>query len=289
MLEVEIADLIKNTKFNVSGQSDDWAGQRPAWEEAGPSQQLDGVNSEADERTAGTRVDLNEPSYERPAWDSDIKIYDPEKLANVASSAAQVRRRVIIVGVLSMTLGIAWLGRSNSDQFVRAIGSALPVEHKVASLGSSQPISTVPPSALDAPQEAMPGVRTDGKIGKLPASGSGNQRDPTQNVAPSFAAEKRAAVVSQNTAAASTSTSTSTTIHRRPKTSQVPFPETKPTTIDGWAVREVANGTAVLQGPNGVWKAARGDTVPGLGTVDSVVLWGSRWIVSTSRGLITTR
>jgi|SRR6516164_1198280 len=66
-------------------------------------------------------------------------------------------------------------------------------------------------------------------------------------------------------------------------------PETKPTSVDGWVVREVANGTAVVQGPNGVWKAARGDIVPGLGRVDSVVQWGSRWIVSTSRGLITTQ
>jgi hypothetical protein len=118
-----------------------------------------------------------------------------------------------------------------------------------------------------------------------PFRGSGGRRDPTQNIVPSFAPKKRSAVASQNSASASTSTA----IHRRPKISPTPFPETKPTTIDGWVVREVANGTAVLQGPNGVWKAARGDTVPGLGTVDSVVLWGSRWIVSTSRGLITTR
>ena len=30
------------------------------------------------------------------------------------------------------------------------------------------------------------------------------------------------------------------------------------------------------------------DTVPGLGKVDSVVFWGDRWIVATSKGLITT-
>jgi hypothetical protein len=65
-------------------------------------------------------------------------------------------------------------------------------------------------------------------------------------------------------------------------------PETKPTTIEGWSVRSVYNGTAVLEGPAGVWTAARGDTVPGLGRIDSIVLWGSRWIVATSRGLVTT-
>jgi hypothetical protein len=68
----------------------------------------------------------------------------------------------------------------------------------------------------------------------------------------------------------------------------VPVSETGPTTIKGWTVRNVVNGIATLEGPGGTWKAARGDTLPGLGKVDSVVLWGNRWIVATSKGLITT-
>ena len=72
-------------------------------------------------------------------------------------------------------------------------------------------------------------------------------------------------------------------------TKPAPVPETKPTTIEGWTIREVNGATAVLEGPNGVWKATRGDTVPGVGKIDSIVRWGSRWIVATSRGLISTR
>jgi hypothetical protein len=68
----------------------------------------------------------------------------------------------------------------------------------------------------------------------------------------------------------------------------VPTPETKPTTIEGWTLREVINGTAVLEGPNGTWRATRGDTVPGVGTVDSIFRWGNRLMVATSRGLIST-
>jgi hypothetical protein len=67
-----------------------------------------------------------------------------------------------------------------------------------------------------------------------------------------------------------------------------PVPETPPTTIPGWIVREVANGTAVVQGPNGIWRVARGDVLPGAGRVDSIVRWGNRWVVSTNRGLIST-
>jgi hypothetical protein len=67
-----------------------------------------------------------------------------------------------------------------------------------------------------------------------------------------------------------------------------PFPDTRPTSVDGWTLRSVTEGIAVLEGPYGTWKAARGDLVPGLGKVDSIVLWGNRWIVATTKGLVTT-
>jgi len=66
-------------------------------------------------------------------------------------------------------------------------------------------------------------------------------------------------------------------------------PETKPTTIPGWTVVDVRDGTAVLEGPDGIKMAARGDAVPGLGRIDSIVRWGNRWIVATANGLIATQ
>jgi hypothetical protein len=67
-----------------------------------------------------------------------------------------------------------------------------------------------------------------------------------------------------------------------------PVAETKPTTIEGWTVLDVRGGTAVLEGPEGIRTAARGDTVPGIGRIDSIVRWGNRWIVATATGLIAT-
>ena len=68
----------------------------------------------------------------------------------------------------------------------------------------------------------------------------------------------------------------------------VPAPETRPATIEGWTVLDVRGGTAVLEGPDGVRMATRGDTVPGIGRIDSIVRWGNRWIVATAGGLIAT-
>ncbi len=65
-------------------------------------------------------------------------------------------------------------------------------------------------------------------------------------------------------------------------------PETRPTTVEGWTLRDVTNGTATLEGPNCTWRVVRGDTVPGLGKVDSIFQWGNRLMVSTSKGLVST-
>jgi hypothetical protein len=68
----------------------------------------------------------------------------------------------------------------------------------------------------------------------------------------------------------------------------LPVPETRPTTIEGWTVRDVRGGTVVLEGPDGIRTAVAGDTVPGVGRIDSIVRWGNRWIVATANGLIAT-
>jgi hypothetical protein len=69
----------------------------------------------------------------------------------------------------------------------------------------------------------------------------------------------------------------------------VAAPETRPATIPGWTVVDVRDGTAVLEGPDGIRMAARGDTIPGLGRVESIVRWGNRWVIATAGGLIATQ
>jgi hypothetical protein len=76
--------------------------------------------------------------------------------------------------------------------------------------------------------------------------------------------------------------------HLQSRLKPTPWPETRPTTIAGWTLRGITNGTAVLEGPNGTWSAMQGDTVPGVGRVESMVRWGGRLIVATSGGLIST-
>ena len=234
---------------------------------------------------AGETIAPNEPSCERPAWGDDIKIYDPEKLAGLASSSgAQVRRAAIIAGTLSLSVGLAWIGW-NSLHSGGDVPSSASVDQKPASsapsVGSDHPMSTQSASVGETPQQPIQSVLREGRIDS-PVSGLSDRHDSTQSTVQPMGRSKATEVVQQKNPSALS------TVRNKPKTHPTPFPETKPTTIDGWVIREVANGRAVLQGPDGVWKVARGDSVPGLGTIDSIVLWGNRWIVATSRGLITT-
>jgi hypothetical protein len=57
--------------------------------------------------------------------------------------------------------------------------------------------------------------------------------------------------------------------------------------IENWSIREVVDGMAVLAGPEGLIGVFSGDVVPGVGRVQSISRRGGRWVVATTRGVIT--
>ena len=128
------------------------------------------------------------------------------------------------------------------------------------------------------------------KEDRLPTHGTIIQSDgpssaklsQNSNISPSSANNRAKSSVS------ATPTTSSIAKDPQPRDKLTAMPETRPTTIEGWTLREVANGTAVLEGPDGIRTVARGDMIPGVGRVESIFRWGSRPIVATSRGLIST-
>ena len=60
-------------------------------------------------------------------------------------------------------------------------------------------------------------------------------------------------------------------------------------TVDGWVLRDVANGGALIEGRQGVYEVYTGDPVPGLGRIDAIRRQDGRWVVVTSKGLIVAR
>jgi hypothetical protein len=56
--------------------------------------------------------------------------------------------------------------------------------------------------------------------------------------------------------------------------------------VEGWVVRDVRRGTALIEGRMGLIEVDQGDVVPGLGRVDAIRKQDGRWVVVTSKGLI---
>jgi len=60
-------------------------------------------------------------------------------------------------------------------------------------------------------------------------------------------------------------------------------------TVEGWVLRDVANGSALIENRRGMYEVYAGDPIPGLGRVDAIRRQDGRWVVVTSKGLIVAR
>jgi hypothetical protein len=221
---------------------------------------------------------VNEPVPERHSWDPDIRIDDPERAAKAVPSprAPSAQRTSTLLAALLGALTTGWvLGViSVSQQKVGFSGQAPGPKDQIAFGGPE----TSRPTA--------PSVPDTGKIAASAPNEHGHRPGYTKSAARQPGAVKPSAVAPLTTRPSEATASIGRRSDLLPD--PMPFPETKPTTIEGWIVRDVSGGTAVLEGPDGAWRAARGDTVPHVGTVESIVRWGDRWIVVTSSGLIST-
>ncbi len=282
-LEAEMAALIKAAEASLR-QPD--AGHRDA-ADAFHQPAID--PNRAAERTAAPPKNIeskvNEPRSERRAWDTDIRIDDPERAAKAGASprvhgAYAVLAALLGAGATGWIVGLppALIGGHPS----------VPVEPKVDFSGLL-PVSKNH-SAFGGPatgRDATGGVSNTGKIAAAAPSLHSHRPGHPKGAAQPTGAIRTAAVAQPSTGPSEPAA------RIRPRApemlpSPAPFPETRPATIEGWTVRDVSGATAVLEGPDGTWRAARGDTVPRVGRVELIVRWGSHWIVVTSSGLIST-
>ena len=59
--------------------------------------------------------------------------------------------------------------------------------------------------------------------------------------------------------------------------------------LEGWVLRDVNNGGAVIQGKQGVFEVVAGDAMPDLGRVEAIRRQDGHWVVVTTKGLIVAR
>lgn len=190
-----------------------------------------------------------------PQWGHEIGPSRPRQA--FAPPGAGPLRAAIIAGSLLAALGLGWIAGSTLHGFFAPDLTSPPFEQARA----FKPDFKSDEEAIVGTSKTSPGAAQQAIPSPSPTSSTVQHHPSAQRAAPSVV-DGRARIL--------------------------PVPETRPTTVEGWVIRDVAGGTAVLEGPNGVWRRKAGETVPGVGRIDFIVRWGSRWIVGTSRGLITT-
>jgi hypothetical protein len=202
---------------------------------------------------------------------ASIHVSADDQVAHESMSGGRISRNlrsVSVVALFGVGAALAWLQfGGETKKAVGALTSPLTTEKETSAAQPSGVNSTEVTRQIDTLARDLADVRTN-------VEQSTSKQEQTKNDTP-------AAVERDDKQKAAS-------VEPEDRARQTPYPETKPTTIAGWALVEVVGGTAVVQGPSGVWRVTRGDTVPGIGKVDSIVRWGNRWIVATSSGLIST-
>lgn len=203
-----------------------------------------------------------------------------EVLALAKPCGDRARRALPSAIALIASFGLGWAGGQIWPEVVSAFGLSSVAQKEVPS----------PRLAKTAPAARHTGISKPSLAAALQAPPSANG---TFNYGPTInstiaAAVARVSSESTGTVSPATQSTDARALGAAALDHLAPPPETKPTTIQGWAVINVRDGTAVLDGPYGPRMARLGDTIPGIGRVDSIVRWGNRWIVATSNGLIAT-
>jgi len=59
--------------------------------------------------------------------------------------------------------------------------------------------------------------------------------------------------------------------------------------VEGWVLRDVGYGGALIESRRGAYEVYAGDMIPGLGRIDAIRRQDGRWVVVTSKGLVVAR
>jgi hypothetical protein len=182
----------------------------------------------------------------------------------------RTRAALLVAAAVVASFGLGWAGGLNWPQFASELGLVEVAQQEAPSPRIAEARSS---SRMEGSRKTASASDSPAFVGSIPKPSA---------ALPAGAARPSASLASQ----ANPGPSAAAIAMRQPL---VAAPETKPATIPGWTVVDVRDGTAVLEGPDGIRMAARGDSIPGLGRVESIVRWGNRWVIATASGLIATQ
>jgi hypothetical protein len=239
-------------------------------------------------------------------WDDEIEVDAPDESREQAAKPhgarqlAAVAAAVILaaiagaVGGALATTGLSRLG-DNADSAAQAQSQARSLDEQVAKLQTELAALKTNVDRADKAATAQITKTSDrlekatDRLDKVEKA----QAEPTQKIAKlSETVEKLRVAQAEKPAPAPAqvaSASQDVTGSVTPKPAAKPNDLGRLPTVEGWVLREVYDGGAVIVGREGTFEVYAGDPVPGLGRVDAIRRQDGRWVVVTNRGLIVSR
>ena len=202
-----------------------------------------------------------------------------EALAEVAEETPRINRFTLLAAALALAAGLgAMVGA------LAAYGLARPAVTAAADRGGMEEIQGLKENVVQARTE-LAALKLSiesatrnvaGQITKIGERIDRVERAQTEPVAKLNKAIDALERLSRGEAAPAAKDVTGT----------LPTQASKAGAVEGWVLRDVHRGTALLEGRMGLIEVDPGDVVPGLGRVDAIRKQDGRWVVVTPRGLI---
>jgi hypothetical protein len=290
-----------------------------------PDQELTAPNADApkvDPKVEAPKVEVKaeKPEASRPSgnvmimspgdrkWSGEAKASEPAAPKRRIAAMAAVVALAAIAGAIGGALATSGLGRGSATEAATAPRN-IELEAAVARIDAdivALKASVEQNSRLGVTQFNKTSDRLE-KVEKAQVEPAGKLAKLSDEVsrlraaAPAVAAPVAAAAPAQVAAAAPATTTVpkdvtgsvappaaAATPPAAPATAAKPEIARLPT-VEGWVLRDVGYGGALIEGRRGVFEIYAGDSIPGVGRVDAIRKQDGRWVVVTSKGLIVSR
>ena len=173
--------------------------------------------------------------------------------------------------VVALKAGLELAARTNQGQYNKTNDRLEKIEKAQTEPGSKLAKLSEVVDKLRAAQAAVPAA--------APAPAAAKETREARETTGSITQSLNQAAASSTPPAASLPPAASA-----PKTEISRLPK-----VEGWVLRDVNRGGALIEGRQGLYEVYAGDPVPGLGRVDAIRKQDGHWVVVTSKGLVVAR
>jgi hypothetical protein len=225
-----------------------------------------------------------------PEAAQDASMFGKRRLAAMAAVVALA----VVAGALGGALATAGIGHFVADD--ATANHALEATNHALEANIDRLDNEVQALKASAEQTVKANTTLFNKTGERLDKVEKAQAEPSAKLARlSEAVDKlRAAPAAASAAAATPVAAKEVTGSISPPASAAPAAAAKPEvarlpTVEGWVLRDVTNGAALIESRRGMFEVYAGDPIPGLGRVDAIRRQDGRWVVVTGKGLIVAR